>query len=58
MDIYFMGITLIYPNIIFVVVTFCMIIGIHLQIIREERFLINKFEEKYMEYKKKTRRYI
>jgi protein-S-isoprenylcysteine O-methyltransferase Ste14 len=58
MDIYFMGITLIYPNIIFVVVTFCMIIGIHLQIIREERFLMNKFGEKYIEYKKQTRRYI
>jgi protein-S-isoprenylcysteine O-methyltransferase Ste14 len=58
MDIYCMGITLIYPNIIFVVVTFCMIMGIHLQIIREEQFLINKFEEKYMEYKKQTRRYI
>jgi protein-S-isoprenylcysteine O-methyltransferase Ste14 len=58
MDIYFMGIALIYPNIIFVVITFCMIIGIHLQIIREEQFLLNKFGEKYMEYKKQTRRYI
>ena len=58
MDIYFTGITLIYPNIVFIVVTFCMLIGIHLQIIREEQFLINKFGEKYLEYKKQTRRYI
>jgi protein-S-isoprenylcysteine O-methyltransferase Ste14 len=58
MDIYFMGITLVYPNIVFVVITFCMIIGIHLQIIREEQFLTNKFGKKYIEYKKQTRRYI
>jgi len=57
MDLYFMGIMLIYPNIVFIVVTVCMIIGIHLQIIREEKFLLNKFGEKYAKYKKQTRRY-
>ena len=58
MDMYFAGIMLIYPNIVFIIIAVCTIIGIHLQILREEKFLLNKFGEKYMEYKKKTRRYI
>jgi protein-S-isoprenylcysteine O-methyltransferase Ste14 len=58
MDLYFMGIMLIYPNIVFIVVTICVIIGIHLQIIREEKFLLNKFGKEYMKYKTQTRRYL
>src|SRR5215510_5136298 len=57
MDLYFLGIMLIYPNIVFVIIAICTIIGIHLQIIREEKFLLNKFSEKYIKYKKRTRRY-
>ena len=58
MDLYFMGIMLIYPNIVFIIITICVIIGIHLQIIREEIFLLNKFGGKYIKYKEQTRRYI
>ena len=58
MDLYFTGITLIYPNMVFIVVTICMITGIHLQILREEIFLLNKFGEEYIQYKKQTRRYL
>jgi protein-S-isoprenylcysteine O-methyltransferase Ste14 len=58
MDIYFIGIMLIYPNIIFTLLAIGTIIGIHLQIIREEKFLLKKFGDKYIEYKNKTRRYI
>ena len=58
MDIYFFSISLIYPNFVLVVIAFCMIIGIHFQIIREENFLESKFGKKYDEYKRKTRRYI
>ena len=57
MDMYFFGMALIYPNIVLIVMAICMIIGIHFQIIREEKFLKNKFHEKYNEYRKKTRRY-
>jgi protein-S-isoprenylcysteine O-methyltransferase Ste14 len=57
MDMYFMGILLIYPNILFIVATLCAIVGIHFQIIREEKFLLNRFGDKYAEYKRKTRRY-
>jgi protein-S-isoprenylcysteine O-methyltransferase Ste14 len=58
MDLYFTGIMLIYPNIIFIIITVCTITGIHLQILREEKFLLSKFGEKYIEYKNKTGRYV
>jgi protein-S-isoprenylcysteine O-methyltransferase Ste14 len=58
MDLYFTGIMLIYPNIVFIIMAICTIIGIHIQIIREENFLQNKFGEEYSKYKKHTRRYI
>jgi len=58
MDLYFTGIMLIYPNIVFMLLAVSTIIGIHLQILREEKFLLNKFREKYIKYKNETRRYI
>jgi protein-S-isoprenylcysteine O-methyltransferase Ste14 len=58
MDLYFTGIMLIYPNIIFIILAIGTIIGIHLQILREEKFLSNKFGGKYKEYKNRTGRYI
>jgi protein-S-isoprenylcysteine O-methyltransferase Ste14 len=58
MDLYFIGIMLIYPNIIFSIIAMCTVIGLHFQIAREEKFLENKFGKEYNEYKKQTRRYI
>ena len=58
MDLYYIGIMLIYPNIIFIIMAIGTIIGIHFQILREEKFLENKFGEKYRDYRKNTRRYI
>jgi protein-S-isoprenylcysteine O-methyltransferase Ste14 len=58
MDLYFIGMALTYPNIIFTAMAVGMVIGIHLQIMREERFLLKKFGEEYRKYKKDTRRYI
>jgi protein-S-isoprenylcysteine O-methyltransferase Ste14 len=58
MDIYFCGVMLIYPNIVFIVIAICTIIGIHFQIMREEIFLLHKFSKRYREYKKQTRRYL
>ena len=58
MDLYSTGIMLIYPNIIFIIIMICTILCIHIQILQEEKFLINKFSNKYIEYMKKTRRYI
>ena len=58
MNLYYIGIMLIYPNIIFILMAIGTIIGIHFQMLREEKFLENKFGEKYNEYRKNTRRYI
>jgi protein-S-isoprenylcysteine O-methyltransferase Ste14 len=58
MDLYFTGILLIYPNILLIIATVCAIVGIHFQILREEKFLLNQFGKKYTEYKRKTRRYL
>ena len=57
MDLYFTGTMLIYPNIVLTVITVCTVAGIHLQIIREEKFLQSEFGEQYTEYRKRTRRY-
>jgi protein-S-isoprenylcysteine O-methyltransferase Ste14 len=58
MDLYFCGIMLVYPNVIFILIAVGAIIGIHFQITREEIFLLNKFGEKYVKYKNQTRRYL
>jgi protein-S-isoprenylcysteine O-methyltransferase Ste14 len=58
MDLYFLGIALIYPNIVLIIIFVGMIIGIHLQIIREEKYLLERFGENYLKYKKQTRRYV
>ena len=58
MDLYFAGIMLIYPNAVFITVAICAASGIHLQILREEKFLLQKFGDKYAEYQKRTRRYL
>jgi protein-S-isoprenylcysteine O-methyltransferase Ste14 len=57
MDLYFLGIALIYPTVLFVLIAAGAITGIHLQILREEAFLLQKFSEKYAAYQKQTRRY-
>ena len=58
MNIYFLGIFLTYPNILFLTFSVCAFCGIHMQILNEERFLRSKFGTEYENYCKKTRRYI
>lgn len=57
MDLYFIGMMLIYPNVILIVSAIAAVIGIHLQILREERFLLNRFGNSYVSYRSRTRRY-
>ncbi|MDR1783755.1 MAG: isoprenylcysteine carboxylmethyltransferase family protein [Dysgonamonadaceae bacterium] len=58
MDMYFAGVMLAFPNVIIIILTVCSIVGIHFQILREEKFLFRKFGSKYNEYQRQTRRYI
>ena len=57
-DLLYLGCALAYPNIINLIFTVAVIILLHVQILGEEKFLEDKFGEKYLEYKRKVRRYI
>jgi len=58
MDIYFIGFTLVYTNIFFIIFSIITVLSIHYQILQEEQFLQEQYGEKYKEYKKQVRRYI
>ncbi|MBZ9570976.1 isoprenylcysteine carboxylmethyltransferase family protein [Methanobrevibacter sp. TMH8] len=58
MDMYFIGITLIYPTTLFIIMTLIFIIGVHKQILNEEKHLLAIYKEDYKNYKKETRRYL
>jgi protein-S-isoprenylcysteine O-methyltransferase Ste14 len=53
MDLYFIGIMLIYPTVVFVIITICTVMGIHFQISREEKYSFKKFKEFIAESKNK-----
>ncbi len=58
LDIYFLGITLVFPNLFFIVFTIVAIISIHFFILKEERFLTHYYGEEYRNYCRKTSRYL
>ncbi|MDR2428236.1 MAG: isoprenylcysteine carboxylmethyltransferase family protein, partial [Candidatus Margulisbacteria bacterium] len=58
MDLYFAGIALIYPGLFFILAALLVLPGLHLQILREEKFLQNKFGQEYSAYKASARRYL
>jgi protein-S-isoprenylcysteine O-methyltransferase Ste14 len=55
---FFLGICIAYPNIITTVFLIMLIIMIHRQVLREEKFLKNHYGEAYEEYCGRVRRYI
>jgi protein-S-isoprenylcysteine O-methyltransferase Ste14 len=57
-DLVYLGILFMFFNWILLLFTIWAIIMFHLQIVQEEKFLVSAFGEKYVEYKKHTRRYI
>jgi protein-S-isoprenylcysteine O-methyltransferase Ste14 len=57
-DLFYLGSALAYPNIANLVLTLVAIILFHIQILGEEKFLIDKFGNKYHEYRHKVRRYL
>lgn len=57
-DIFFAGIAMIYSNPFFILAAVVVIVGIHYQILQEEKFLLSKYGDVYEAYKSKVRRYI
>lgn len=56
---FFLGLILAHPNVVFIVVLFALYIPIlHRQIVREEDFLKVQYGEEYLNYAKKVRRYL
>ena len=58
MNIYFIGITLVYPTAIFILMTVIFMVGVHKQILNEEKHLEKIYKEDYQNYKEQTRRYL
>ena len=58
MDMFFAGIFLVYPDWLFLAFFLGFALGIHRQILNEEKFLRTRFGADYARYCEKTRRYI
>ena len=56
-DLYFLGIALIFPSLFFIVFTLAGFVGIHFYILKEERFLQKIYGKEYLNYQNKVRRY-
>lgn len=57
-DLFYLGVVLMLPNIVLFGSSLITIICLHLQILEEEKYLIDVFGESYIVYKRKVRRYI
>jgi protein-S-isoprenylcysteine O-methyltransferase Ste14 len=57
-DLTYLGACIDFGNIILMVIAVITIILMHLQILQEEKFLENTFQQGYIEYKRKVRRYL
>lgn len=57
-DLMYIGITLLYSNILTIIFSLFAIIMLHLQILEEEKYLEKNFKDKYTIYKSKTNRYL
>lgn len=56
-DLFYLGFTLLFFNILQLIFFLCCIIILHLQILEEEKFLITAFGSDYNNYKQRTARY-
>lgn len=56
-DLFYLGFTLLFLNILQLIFFLCCIIILHLQILEEEKFLITAFGSDYNNYKQRTARY-
>ena len=58
LDLYFIGTWLIYPNLFFGIFAVVSVVGIHWQILEEERFLARKYGKEYEKYREMAPRYL
>ena len=58
MNLYFLGTFLIHSNLFFLLCFACMALGIHFQILEEEKFLVRQYGDGYLRYMRRVRRYI
>lgn len=56
-DLTYIGASLTFGNVILIMIATIMIILMHLQILEEEKFLVNTFKDDYITYKSKVGRY-
>ena len=57
-DLMYIGITLLYSNILTIIFSLFAVIMLHLQILEEEKYLEKNFKDEYKVYKFKTNRYL
>lgn len=57
-DLMYIGITLLYSNILTIIFSLFAVIMLHLQILEEEKYLEKNFKDEYKVYKSKTNRYL
>ena len=55
---FFVGLFLVFPNLLFLVVVLLFAATLHRQVLREERFLKEHYGDEYAEYCQKVRRYL
>ena len=56
-DLFFIGMALLFSNLLNVIFSCMLLFLLHLQILEEEKFLFKAFGKEYSDYQKKTRRY-
>jgi protein-S-isoprenylcysteine O-methyltransferase Ste14 len=57
-DLFYIGIVVMFPNVVLLAIVLVGLILFHLQILQEERYTRQTFGESYADYARKTRRYI
>jgi len=57
-DLLYIGCAMVFPNFINIAVAILAVAGFHIQILGEEKFLAEEFEQPYLDYKSGVRRYL
>ena len=58
LDLYFLGIAVLLPNLFFIGFAVLALVGIHFFILKEEKFMVKNYDEEYLEYCRKVPRYL